>query len=67
VTDQTIASIARSLAAALAQVGYTRNSDDKREVMRLQAELCAAVRDEEPAAKEASKDHETSKQQESKP
>jgi len=33
----------------------------------LQAELCAAVRDEEPAAKEASKDHETSKQQESKP
>jgi hypothetical protein len=65
VTDQAIASIARSLAAALAQVGYSRDPNDKREVMRLQTELCAAVRQEEQGGKEAAKDHETSKQQES--
>jgi len=64
-TDQAIAAIARQLAAALARVGYSRNPDDKREVMRLQTELCAVVRDEKPGGKEASKDHETSKQQES--
>jgi hypothetical protein len=45
-TDQTIAALARSLAAALAQVGYSRDPNDKREVMRLQTELCAAVRQE---------------------
>ena len=49
-TDQVIAAAARSLAAALAQAGYTRNPDDKREVMRLQTELCAAVRQEEQHA-----------------
>jgi hypothetical protein len=58
VTDQAIITIARQLAAALAQVGYSRDPDDKREVMRLQTELCAAVRQEEQGAKEASKDHE---------
>jgi hypothetical protein len=57
-TDQTIAAIARSLATALAQAGYSRAPDDRREVKRLQTELCAAVRDEEPDAKEASRDHE---------
>jgi hypothetical protein len=49
-TDQAIASIARSLAVALAQAGYSRDVSDKREVMRLQSELCAAVRQEEPDA-----------------
>jgi hypothetical protein len=51
-TDQAIIAIARSLAAALAQVGYSRDPDDKREVIRLQTELCAAVRQEEQDAKE---------------
>jgi hypothetical protein len=46
-TDQTIVAIARSLAAALADAGYTRNPKDRQEVARLQTELCAAVRQEE--------------------
>jgi hypothetical protein len=50
-TDEAIVVIARSLAAALAQAGYSRNPNDKREVARLQTELCAAVRQEEQGAK----------------
>ena len=51
-TDQVIAAAARSLAAALAQAGYSPDPDDRREVMRLQTELCAAVRQEQQGAKE---------------
>jgi hypothetical protein len=50
-TDQAIATIARLLAAALAQVGYSRHVSDRQEVARLQTELCAAVRLEEQEAK----------------
>jgi hypothetical protein len=46
-SDVAIITIARSLAAALVRAGYDRNLDDKREVARLQTELCAAVRQEE--------------------
>jgi hypothetical protein len=56
-TDQTIVAIARSLAAALSQAGYSRNPDDKREVMRLQTELCAAVRQEEQHAADTESAH----------
>jgi hypothetical protein len=52
-TDQAIITIARSLVAALAQAGYSRDPNDKREVMRLQTELCAAVRQEGLDANEA--------------
>jgi len=45
-TDQAIIAIARSLAVALIEAGYSRNPNDKREVARLQTELCAAVRQE---------------------
>jgi hypothetical protein len=50
-TDQTIVAIARSLAAALTDAGYTRNPKDRQEVARLQTELCAAIRQEEKNAK----------------
>jgi hypothetical protein len=45
-TDQILINIARSLAVALIEAGYSRNPDDKREVARLQTELCTAVRQE---------------------
>jgi hypothetical protein len=47
VTDQAIAAVARSLAAALIEAGYARSPDAKREVARLQTELCAALREEQ--------------------
>jgi len=62
-TDQTIAAIARALAIALAQVGYSRHVSDRQEVARLQTGLCAAVRQEEQEAKAGC--DATSKQQES--
>jgi hypothetical protein len=43
-TDQILINIARSLAVALVEAGYSRDPNDKREVARLQTELCAAVR-----------------------
>ena len=46
-TDQTIVAIARSLAAALADAGYSRKPEDRQAVARLQTELCAAIRQEE--------------------
>ena len=46
-TDQAIAAVARSLAAALIEAGYARSPDAKREVARLQTELCAALREEQ--------------------
>lgn len=53
-SDATIASIARALAGALSQVAYSRSDTDKKAVAALNAELCAAVRQErEEAKKEA--------------
>jgi hypothetical protein len=46
-TDQAIAAVARSLAAALIEAGYARSPDAKREVARLQGALCAALRQEQ--------------------
>ena len=48
-TDQAIIAIARSLAVALIEADYSRDPNDKREVARLQTELCAAVRQEAQA------------------
>jgi len=52
-TDQIIIAIARPLAAALAKAGHSRDPNDKREVARLQTELCAAIRQEEKDAAKA--------------
>jgi hypothetical protein len=54
-TDQAIIAIARSLAVALIEASYSRDPNDKREVARLQTELCAVVRQEDEGAREDSK------------
>jgi hypothetical protein len=47
-SDSEIANIGRYLAIALSRRGYERSPEATKEVLRLQTELCAAVRSEEP-------------------
>lgn len=52
-SDTEIAAIGRNLAVALAKRGYERSTEASKEVARLQTELCAAVKNEEPPKPEA--------------
>jgi len=45
-SDAELAGVARGLAQALMRFGKSREPGDKQEVLRLETELCAAVRAE---------------------
>lgn len=52
-SDTDIAAIARRLAEALAKFAYERDVESKKDVSRLQTELCSAVRLEQEKGEQA--------------
>lgn len=47
-SDKSLAALARRLATALMDFGYSRSPEDKKTVAHLHVELCEAVKNEVP-------------------
>jgi hypothetical protein len=53
IDDNKIAGIGRSLASALSRFARDRRDEDRKEIARLQSELCAGVRAENEVSSDA--------------